>query len=214
MASVLAEELGHLAMMAGVTGHRSDLSVGGHLALWNRKNRLHDRLFGPRHRSSLSSLEHRSSREPGVFRVGIRTPFTPLKNILISLSRAQLNPVFHNRADPFSRFSVLVSGRLGRAFPGPGQLNNLSIQENRLRRQREKDTAALQEHQAARKTRTAERLDAAAREFIEAFREKRHEQFDPAAFGFEFSRDEIRRHALDNNFGFSLRYHRWQKRAA
>ncbi len=94
------------------------------------------------------------------------------------------------------------------------QLNNLSIQENRLRRQREKDTAALKEIQEARKTRTAERLDSAAREYMEAFRKRRHEQFDPAEFGFEFSREEVHQHACDINFGFALRYHRWQQKRA
>src|SRR5579884_1090662 len=94
------------------------------------------------------------------------------------------------------------------------QLNNLSIQENRLRRQREKDTAALKEIQEARKTRTAERLDSAAREYMEAFRKRCHEQFDPAEFGFEFSREEVHQHACDINFGFALRYHRWQQKRA
>jgi hypothetical protein len=42
------------------------------------------------------------------------------------------------------------------------QLNNLSIQENRLRRQRDKDTAALRELQEKRKQRAKARLDTAA----------------------------------------------------
>ena len=43
------------------------------------------------------------------------------------------------------------------------QLNNLSIQESRLRRQREKDTAALCELQEKRKRQAKARLDEAAR---------------------------------------------------
>ncbi len=64
------------------------------------------------------------------------------------------------------------------------QLNNLSIQENRLRRQKEKDLAALKELQDAR-------LDRAAREYFKALRENRHKEFDPTPFGFEFSDEQI-----------------------
>ena len=46
------------------------------------------------------------------------------------------------------------------------QLNNLSIQESRLRRQREKDTATLRELQEKRQQQTQARLDAAARLYI------------------------------------------------
>jgi hypothetical protein len=59
-----------------------------------------------------------------------------------------------------------------------------------------------------------DRIDQAARQYIKAFRENRHEQFNPAEFGFEFSRDEIKRHALLLDFHFHCEYHRWLKRAA
>jgi hypothetical protein len=72
------------------------------------------------------------------------------------------------------------------------QLNNLSIQENRLRRQRDKDTAALRELQEQRKQRAKARLDIAARQYIRFVREQPNQQFDPAAFGFEFSLAEIK----------------------
>jgi len=75
------------------------------------------------------------------------------------------------------------------------QLNNLSIQETRLRRQREKDTAALRELQAKRKQQAKARLDAAARQYIRSARQE--QEFNPAAFGFEFSLAEIKLRALD-----------------
>ena len=77
------------------------------------------------------------------------------------------------------------------------QLNNLSIQENRLRRQRDKDTAALRELQEKRKQRAKARLDSAARQYIRFVQEQPHQPFDPAAFGFEFSLAEIQRRATD-----------------
>src|ERR1700751_5017015 len=63
MAPVLAQELGHLPMMARVTSRSGDLSVRGHLALRDRKNRLHDRWFGACHRSSISSVFSRTECE-------------------------------------------------------------------------------------------------------------------------------------------------------
>jgi hypothetical protein len=77
------------------------------------------------------------------------------------------------------------------------QLNNLSIQETRLRRQREKDAATLRELQAKRKQQAKARLDAAARQYIRCAQQQPQQQFDPAAFGFEFSLAEIKRRALD-----------------
>jgi hypothetical protein len=130
---------------------------------------------------------------------------------IYAVGRLELAELFPNEEESVRR--QLIEAKIFLTYQR--QLNNLSVQENRLRRQREKDTATLQEIQQARKTRTAERLDSAAREYMEAFREKRHEQFDPAEFGFEFSREEIHQHALENNLGFALRYQRWlQKRAA
>lgn len=71
------------------------------------------------------------------------------------------------------------------------QLKDLSTQEARLRRQRDKDTAALRELQENRKRAEQERLDAAAVEYTAAARENRLEQFDPGRFGFEFSTTDI-----------------------
>jgi hypothetical protein len=77
------------------------------------------------------------------------------------------------------------------------QLNNLSIQESRLRRQRDKDTATLRELQDRRKQRAKARLDTAARQYIRSRQQQPPQEFDPAAFGFEFSLAEIERRALD-----------------
>ena len=77
------------------------------------------------------------------------------------------------------------------------QLNNLSIQENRLRRQREKDTAALRELQEMRRRKAKARLDEAARQYIEAVHEDRHGEWEPEKFGFEFSLEQIEVRAIE-----------------
>jgi len=76
------------------------------------------------------------------------------------------------------------------------QLNNLSIQESRLRRQREKDTAALRELQQERQRQASIRLDNIARQYVLAVDEQRHEEFDPTEFGFEFSLEQIEVRAM------------------
>jgi hypothetical protein len=94
------------------------------------------------------------------------------------------------------------------------QLNNLSIQENRLRRQREKDTAALRELQEKRKRQRQARLDEAAREYIVAVHEERNDVFEPAELGFEFSLEEIEVRAIEIKPDLFDEYWREQRKAA
>ena len=75
------------------------------------------------------------------------------------------------------------------------QLNNLSIQESRLSRQREKDTAALRELQEKRR----QRLRRAGGDYINAIRAGRGEQWKPEDFGFEFSFDQVKAEARQIN---------------
>jgi hypothetical protein len=77
------------------------------------------------------------------------------------------------------------------------QLNNLSIQEGRLRRQRERDTAALVELQAQRRKEEKARLDRIAWEYVAAVHEDRQDDFEPAEFGFEFSFEQIEVRAME-----------------
>jgi hypothetical protein len=76
------------------------------------------------------------------------------------------------------------------------QLNNLSVQEARLRRQREKDTAALRELQENRKRKQKSTLDEAARQYIRAVREH-NTSWRPEQFGFEFSFADIEVRAVE-----------------
>jgi hypothetical protein len=77
------------------------------------------------------------------------------------------------------------------------QLTNLSIQESRLRRQREKDTAALRELQDERKAQAQARLDNVARKYIVAAHEDRQDGFIESVNGFEFSLAEIEVRAME-----------------
>jgi hypothetical protein len=69
------------------------------------------------------------------------------------------------------------------------QLRNLSLQEARLRRQREKDTVELRQLQQERIQKEKQQLEAAAKLYTAAKRDNK--PVDPAAFGFVFSSAEI-----------------------
>jgi hypothetical protein len=75
------------------------------------------------------------------------------------------------------------------------QLNNLSIQEARLRKQREKDLAELQRSQRERKEREAKQMKQASDLYEDA--QRADHPFDPAEFGFEFSIEQIEGHLAD-----------------
>ncbi len=75
-------------------------------------------------------------------------------------------------------------------------LSNLSLQETRLRRQREKDSASLRALQDDRKRRT-KLLDSLARDYIRAIREGRKDKFLLTAIGFEFSIEQIQMRAMN-----------------
>jgi len=72
------------------------------------------------------------------------------------------------------------------------QLRNLHVQEARLSRRREKETAELRQLQQERKGKELEAIDTAARQYL--ITKNRKQSFDPAANGFEFSVVEIERY--------------------
>lgn len=69
------------------------------------------------------------------------------------------------------------------------QLRNLSLQEARIHRRREKDLAELRELQKERKQHKKDALEAAFRLYTQA--KHANQPFDLAAFGFEFSMDDL-----------------------
>src|SRR5215467_3345584 len=115
---------------------------------------------------SLADTEWRLARIPsletGIFAIG-RMEF------------ADLFPEY----DEDSR-KILIEAKTYLAYQR--QLNNLCIQEGRLRRQAEKDLAALQALQQPRLQASQARLNLSVRR-------NQQEQFDPEALGFEFTRE-------------------------
>ena len=131
---------------------------------------------------SLADTEWRLQRIPG------------LEMGIYALGRLEFAELFSN--DDESVRQHLIEAKIFLTYQR--QLNNLSIQEGRLRRQREKDTATLRELQDQRRRKTQARLDEAARQYIQAVHEDRQDDFDdPAKIGFEFSLAEIEVRAID-----------------
>jgi hypothetical protein len=90
---------------------------------------------------------------------------------------------------------ILIDAKVFLAYQR--QLVNLGIQEGRLRRQAEKDLAALQALQEPRIRQTQARLNEAAQLYINAVHTNRQEEYDPQALGFEFTIAQIELRALD-----------------
>jgi len=90
---------------------------------------------------------------------------------------------------------ILIDAKVFLAYQR--QLVNLGIQEGRLRRQAEKDLAALQALQQPRLQATQARLNEAAKLYINAVRTNRQQEYDPEALGFEFTLEQIELRALD-----------------
>ncbi|MGI9073249.1 MAG: hypothetical protein ACR2JB_18490 [Bryobacteraceae bacterium] len=94
------------------------------------------------------------------------------------------------------------------------QLNNLSIQEGRLRKQREKDLAELFKCQRERKELAEKRMKQASDLYQDA--QRAGQPFDPAEFGFEFSIEQIEHYLDDVMKRIAIRQHTYfsQKEAA
>ena len=87
--------------------------------------------------------------------------------------------------------AALIDAQIFRAHRK--DFNNLGIQESRLRRQSEKDTASLKQLQETRKGREEVELEEDAKALGVAQAEGK--PFDPAALGFEFSTEQLARRA-------------------
>jgi hypothetical protein len=94
-----------------------------------------------------------------------------------------------NEHDPSLRSSMI---ELQTFLKYEKQLRNLQLQEARLARRREKETAELRKLQQERKAEEAQALDTAARQYVIA--KERNQSFEPAANGFEFSIADIERY--------------------
>ena len=150
--------------------------VDGFFARWNPVGDQEHNLV-----QSLADTEWRLLRIPG------------LEMGIYALGRLEFASEFANEDEAVRKH--LIEAKVFLAYRK--DLSNLSIQESRLRRQRERDTGTLEELQDERAQQAKARLNKAARLYIEAVEEERNGDFDLGQFGFEFSIDQIEMRALD-----------------
>jgi len=129
---------------------------------------------------------------------------------IYALGRLEFAAKF-DQEDPAVRAS-LIEAHIFLAYQK--QFNNLSIQEGRLRKQREQDTAELLKLQKQRQELEEKRMREASRLYEDA--QEAGQPFDPAEFGFEFSIQQIERHIEDVAKRIAIRQHTYfsQKEAA
>ena len=112
---------------------------------------------------------------------------------IYALGRLEFAELFPDHEEGARR--ILIDAKVFLAYQR--QLVNLGIQEGRLRRQAEKDLAALRALQQPRIQATQARLNEAARLYINAVRSGRQEEYDPEALGFEFTLEQIEVRAIE-----------------
>jgi hypothetical protein len=109
-----------------------------------------------------------------------------LEQGIYALGHREFAPEFENE-DPSLRKSLIETKTF---LTYQRQLNNLSIQESRLRRQYEKDLAELTKLQQGRATRKRSQLNTLVSLYRDAERARLH--FDPQELGFEFTAAEVK----------------------
>ncbi len=115
-----------------------------------------------------------------------------LESGIYALGRLEFAGLFEDHDE--SARPALIDAKILLAYQR--QLNNLGIQENRLRRYLDKDLALLQQMQSEREQTKRDLVEQRAKALNQAalaFETARNEgaPFNPAAFGFEFSIEEL-----------------------
>src|SRR5208337_1300437 len=170
------------AMKTGLTGH-TVLLPGDDAELYEANLLHHVDAFNPVGEKetslvqALADTEWRLARIPG------------LEYGIYALARIEFADKFNDQ--PAELRPGLIQSYTYLAYHK--QLNNLSIQESRLNRQLVKITNDLAALKRQRQQQEQARLTQAARQYIAANQAKK--PFNYKEFGFEFSMDEIDRHA-------------------
>jgi hypothetical protein len=114
---------------------------------------------------------------------------------IYAVGRLELGSNFQEVEDPQAR-AALTEAKIFLTYQR--QLNNLSIQENRLRRQREKDLAVLQQIQFQRR----QQYETHLRDAVQLYKQSQEEgwTFNPSAIGFEFTLAQIEDRIAEENF--------------
>src|SRR5947209_7047658 len=135
---------------------------------------------------------------------------------IYAVGRIELASNFQEVEDPQAR-AALIEAKVFLTYQR--QLNNLSIQEGRLRRQREKDFAALQELQDYRRQQEEKNL----REATQLYQQSLEEgwTFNPSDIGFEITHAQIEDRIAEQDFrargyspSLSTRFAKYRKKAA
>ncbi|MDQ2773422.1 MAG: hypothetical protein M3Y57_00610 [Acidobacteriota bacterium] len=175
-------------LKTGLTG-RTVVLPSDDLALYQshieRFHKKFDPATGEEHTlvQSLADTEWRLARIPS------------LETGIYALGRLEFAVLFEDQPEDVRK--SLIEAKIFVAYQR--QLSNLGIQEKRLRRQRDEDTAVLKELQRERKNVPHKQLNMAAHELINRMNQKK--KFDPAAFGFEFTMEQIERRGAVINQG-------------
>ena len=170
------------AVKTGLTG-RTVLLPSDDAAIYQQHLDSHSKQFAPATDEEKSLVQTIADFEWRLLRI------MPLEAGIYAIGMRELASMFPEESNPLTR-AALIQAQIFLTYRK--DLTNLSLQERRLRNQRDTDIAQLEKLQSERRTKQAADLKRAIALYKSA--QQRNISFDPAAFGFVFSVQEIEVH--------------------
>jgi hypothetical protein len=169
----------HNAVKTGLTGQTVLLKTDD-VAVYNQHLERFQKQFAPATDQEKDLVQDLADTEWRLLRI------VPLESKILALGRIELAPLFADQEDPAVRES-LIEAKIFLTYRR--DLNNLSLQESRLRKHRDVVTAQLKQLQQDRKRIALSKMQRAAAYFEHALQENWH--FRQSDFGFEFTIEEL-----------------------
>jgi hypothetical protein len=170
----------HNAVKTGLTGQTVLLKTDD-VAVYNQHLERFQTRFSPVTDEEKDLVQDLADTEWRLLRI------ISLESKILALGRIELAAHFADQEDPAVR-EALIEAKIFLTYRR--DLNNLSIQESRLRKHRDLVTAELKQLQQERKRRALNQMSRAAAYFEHALQEG-WQHFCQGEFGFDFTMDEL-----------------------
>jgi len=170
----------HNAVKTGLTGQTVLLKTDD-VAVYNQHLERFQKQFAPATDQEKDLVQDLADTEWRLLRI------IPLESKILALGRVELAGLFADQEDPAVR-EALIEAKIFITYRR--DLNNLSIQESRLRKHRDVVTAELKQLQKDRKSRALSQMQRAAAYFEHALQEG-WQHFCQGEFGFDFTMEEL-----------------------
>jgi hypothetical protein len=170
----------HNAVKTGLTGQTVLLKTDD-VAVYHQHLDRFQKQFAPATDTEKDLVQDLADTEWRLLRI------TPLESGILALGRRELAPLFADESDPAVR-EALLEAKLFLTYRR--DLNNLSIQQSRLRKHRDLVLAELKEIQQKRRSNASMQAIKAMTYYYDAVKNG-WKRFELTDFGFEFTMDDF-----------------------